>query len=150
MRLVIQRVQEASVCVEGKLLSRIGPGLLVLVGIAQGDTVFDARHLAGKTARLRIFQDEDGKMNRSVEDIGGSVLAVSQFTLYGDCRKGNRPSFIEAAAPEEGLRLFDEYVRQLEALQIPVQAGQFGAHMEVQLLNDGPVTLLIESAQRSK
>ena len=110
MRLVVQRVKQASVTVDGKCISKIGPGLLVLAGVSHGDTPFDARFLAKKTANLRIFQDGDGKMNRSVEDIGGEVLAVSQFTLYGDCAKGNRPSFIAAARPEQGEALFNEYV----------------------------------------
>jgi len=114
MKLVVQRVKQASVSVGGKCISNIGTGLLVLVGVSHGDTLFDARHLAHKTARLRIFPDAEGKMNRSVEDVGGEVLAVSQFTLYGDCSKGNRPSFIDAARPEQGEVLFNEYIQALE------------------------------------
>ena len=148
MRLVVQRVKQASVTVDGKCISKIGPGLLVLAGVSHGDTPFDARFLAKKTANLRIFQDGDGKMNRSVEDIGGEVLAVSQFTLYGDCTKGNRPSFIAAARPEQGEALFNEYVHVLENLGLPAQTGKFGAAMQVELLNDGPVTLLLESTGR--
>ena len=148
MKLVIQRVKQASVTVDGKRISAIGPGLLVLAGVSHGDTLFDARHLAHKTAKLRIFQDDDGKMNRSVEDICGEVLAVSQFTLYGDCAKGNRPSFITAARPEQGEALFNEYVQVLEKLGLPAQTGKFGADMQVELLNDGPVTLLLESTGR--
>jgi D-tyrosyl-tRNA(Tyr) deacylase len=150
MRLVVQRVRQASVTVGGERISEIGYGLLVLVGVSHGDTPFDAAYLAGKTARLRIFEDDAGKMNRSVQDVGGSVLAVSQFTLYGECSKGNRPSFIEAACPEQGEALFDAYVRELERLGLPVQTGQFGADMKVELLNDGPVTILLEATGRSK
>ena len=149
MRLVVQRVKQASVTVEGKCLSKIAPGLLVLAGVSHGDTPFDARHLARKTVKLRIFQDEDGKMNRSVEEMGGEVLAVSQFTLYGDCTKGNRPSFISAARPDQGETLFNEYVQTLQGLGLPVQTGEFGADMQVELLNDGPVTLLLESTGRA-
>lgn len=150
MRLIIQRVTEASVRVEGNLLSRIGSGLLVLVGVSPDDTPADAHYLAGKTARLRIFSDEAGKMNRSVQDIKGEVLAVSQFTLYGNCTKGNRPSFIEAARPELGEKLFNAYVQNLKNLGLPTLTGAFGADMQVALLNDGPVTLLLESTGRTR
>jgi D-tyrosyl-tRNA(Tyr) deacylase len=149
MKLVIQRVKQASVSVDGKRISKIGPGLLVLAGVSHGDTPFDARHLARKTVQLRIFQDADGKMNRSVEEMGGELLAVSQFTLYGDCTKGNRPSYIEAARPGQGEALFNEYVRALHALGLSAQTGEFGADMKVELLNDGPVTLLLESTGRA-
>jgi len=148
MKLVIQRVGNASVSVDGKQVSKIGQGLLVLVGVAHGDTPFDARHLAGKTSRLRIFQDGEGKMNLSVKDVGGGILAVSQFTLYGDASKGNRPSFIEAARPEQGEMLFNEYVQALEKLGFPPNTGVFGADMRVGLVNDGPVTLILESSGR--
>lgn len=150
MRLVAQRVSRASVSVAGKVISEIGPGLLVLVGVAHGDTLFDARALAAKTAKLRVFEDDDGRMNRSVVEVGGEILSVSQFTLYGDCSKGNRPSFIQAARSEEGLVLFDEYVRALEKLGFPVKTGEYGADMKVDLLNDGPVTLIMESCGRTK
>jgi len=150
MRLVVQRVRQASVTVDGKCVSEIGPGLLVLAGVSHDDTPFDARHLAKKTAQLRIFEDEDGKMNRSVQEIGGGVLAVSQFTLYGDCTKGNRPSFIDAARPEQGEKLFNEYVAALKELGFPEQTGVFGADMKVELLNDGPVTILLESTGRTR
>jgi D-tyrosyl-tRNA(Tyr) deacylase len=150
MKLVVQRVKQASVTVEGKRISEIGPGLLVLAGVSHSDTPFDARHLAKKTARLRIFSDEEGKMNRSVEEMGGEVLAVSQFTLYGDCTKGNRPSYIIAARSEQGEALFDEYVKELDRLGFPPKTGIFGADMKVELLNDGPVTLILESAGRQK
>ena len=149
MRLVVQRVKQASVTVDGKCISSIGPGLLVLAGVSLSDTPFDARFLAKKTAKLRIFEDDEGKMNRSVEDIGGEVLSVSQFTLYGDCTKGNRPSFINAARPEQGEALFNEYVRALENLGFPPKTGEFGADMKVELLNDGPVTLILESTGRT-
>ncbi len=150
MKLVVQRVKQASVAVAGNTVSRIGPGLLVLVGVSHGDTSFDARHLARKTTRLRIFQDAEGKMNRSIEEVGGTILAVSQFTLYGDCAKGNRPSYIAAARPEQGEALFNEYVQALHAFGHLAQTGKFGAEMQVELLNDGPVTLLLESTGRAR
>ena len=150
MRLVVQRVKQASVSVSGNSVSAIGPGLLVLVGVSHSDTLFDARHLAQKTANLRIFPDNEGKMNRSVEDIVGEVLAVSQFTLYGDCTKGNRPSFISAARPEQGEALFNEYVQTLEKCGFSPNTGIFGADMQVELLNDGPVTFMLESTGRTK
>ena len=150
MRLVIQRVKQASVTVDGNGVSQIGHGLLVLVGVSHGDTPFDARYLARKTAQLRIFEDADGRMNRSVQELGGEVLAVSQFTLYGDCAKGNRPSFIDAARPEQGESLFNEYVGALTEWGIPTKTGIFGADMQVELLNDGPVTILLESTGRMK
>jgi D-tyrosyl-tRNA(Tyr) deacylase len=118
--------------------------------VSHGDTLFDARFLARKTAKLRIFEDEDAKMNRSVGDVGGEILSVSQFTLYGDCAKGNRPSFIEAARPEQGESLFNAYVDELDALGFTRATGRFGADMQVELLNDGPVTILIESTGRTK
>ena len=133
---------------DGTNVSKIESGLLVLVGVSHSDTPFDAQYLAGKTAKLRIFEDEDGKMNRSVLDVDGAVLSVSQFTLYGDCTKGNRPSFITAARPEQGKMIFDEYVRSLEKLGFPPRTGIFGADMQVELINDGPVTLLLESIGR--
>ncbi len=150
MRLVVQRVKQASVTVEGEHISEIGRGLLVLVGVSHGDTLFDAHFLARKTARLRIFEDADGKMNRSVDDVAGAILSVSQFTLYGDCTKGNRPSFIQAARPEQGEALFNEYVQTLEKAGFFPNIGKFGADMQVELLNDGPVTLLLESTGRQK
>jgi len=150
MRLVVQRVRQASVTVDGTRVSEIGQGLLVLAGVSHSDTPFDARHLAKKTAQLRIFEDAEGKMNRSVQEVGGGVLAVSQFTLYGDCTKGNRPSFIDAARPEQGEALFNEYVAALTELGFPEQTGVFGADMQVELLNDGPVTILLESTGRTK
>lgn len=150
MKLVAQRVQRASVSGDGERISEIGQGLLVLVGVGHDDTESDARFLARKTANLRIFEDTEGKMNRSVADIGGEILCVSQFTLYGDCGKGNRPSFIDAARPEQGEALFNEYVQALENLGFVPNTGRFGADMKVELLNDGPVTIIIESTGRTK
>lgn len=142
---VVQRVTEASVSVdETQYHAAIGPGLCVLLGVEQGDTDNEAKWIAGKLARLRIFRDDEDKMNRSVQDIGGSVLVISQFTLAGDCRKGNRPSFVNAAEPNEGERLYEAVCQALETEQhLPVQRGQFGAMMQVQLTNDGPVTLIV-------
>jgi len=150
MKLVVQRVKQASVTVGGKRISEIGQGLLVLVGVGHDDTESDARFLARKTANLRIFEDGDGKMNLSVSEVGGEILSVSQFTLYGDCNKGNRPSFIDAARPEQGEALFGEYVQALEKMGFPPHTGEFGADMKVDLLNDGPVTLILESTGRSR
>ncbi|MDH3981329.1 MAG: D-aminoacyl-tRNA deacylase [Kiritimatiellaceae bacterium] len=150
MKLVIQRVKNASVSVDGECLSKIGPGLLILCGVGHDDTPFDACFLAKKTANLRVFEDDDGKMNLSVKDIGGEILSVSQFTLYGDCTKGNRPSFINAARPESGESLFNEYVQALDKLGFLPNTGKFGADMKVDLLNDGPVTLIMESTGRTK
>ena len=145
MRAVLQRVSRASVTVDSEMVGRIGPGLLVLLGVTHGDTAEKARWLAERTVGLRIFADEEGKMNRSVAEIGGAVLVVSQFTLYGDCRKGRRPSFVEAAPPEIAIPLYEEYVNGLRALGIPVRTGRFGAMMDVELVNDGPVTIILES-----
>ncbi|MGE4488507.1 MAG: D-aminoacyl-tRNA deacylase [Kiritimatiellales bacterium] len=148
MKIVVQRVKAASVKVDGKTVGEIGDGLLVLVGISHDDTTADAAFLARKTVNLRIFDDENGVMNRSILDAGGAVLAVSQFTLYGDCRKGNRPSYIEAAGPEKGLMLYEEYVKQLRELGPQVETGIFQAEMEISLINHGPVTLILESTGR--
>jgi len=148
MRLVVQRVKTASVKVDGKTVGEIGSGLLVLAGVSKGDTAADAVYLAKKPANLRIFKDDEGKMNRSVLDTGGAILVVSQFTLCGDCTKGNRPSFIGAADPEKGLRLYEEFVEQLRTHGSRVETGVFQASMEVSLVNDGPVTLILESTGR--
>lgn len=146
MRLVIQRVSEASVTVEGECISSIGRGLLVLVGVENGDTEQDAAWLAAKTAALRIFDDEEGVMNRSVFDVDGGLLAVSQFTLTASTRKGNRPSYIRAAGHGLAVPLYERYCQLLsEAAGRPVQRGMFGADMKVRLLNDGPVTIIIDS-----
>jgi D-aminoacyl-tRNA deacylase len=136
----VQRVSEASVTVEGDEVARIGPGLLVLLGVRRGDGEADADRLASKLLALRVFEDDEGKMNRSVGEVGGQLLCVSQFTLYGDVRKGNRPSFVEAAPPEQAEPLYERVREALDA-----QGGIFGARMAVSLTNDGPVTLLIET-----
>src|SRR6266446_8659805 len=145
MRLVIQRVREARVEVDGGCRGSIAAGLLVLVAIAKTDTAADADYLVEKLLGLRIFPDEAGKMNRSVVEAGGSLLVVSNFTLYGDCSKGRRPGFDLAAAPEQALELYEYFVLQLRARNVPVETGIFQAMMSVHLLNDGPVTLLCES-----
>ena len=144
MKLVVQRVTQGSVSVGGEVVGAIGRGLVVLVGVQRGDAGEQADWLADKTARLRIFEDEAGKLNRSVLDVGGAVLAVSQFTLYGDARKGRRPSFSDAAAPEHAEPLVDWFVDCLRRAGFTVATGVFGAHMAVEIHNDGPVTLLIE------
>ncbi|MCX7601562.1 MAG: D-aminoacyl-tRNA deacylase [Meiothermus sp.] len=148
MRAVVQRVSRAQVVVEGEVVGQIGPGLLVLLGVGRGDTHDDAAYLARKIAGLRVFADAEGKMNLALPDIGGEVLAVSQFTLYGDTRKGNRPSFIEAARPEEGRRLYQHFCDLLAQQGLHVETGVFQAHMEVHLVNDGPVTLWLDSADK--
>ncbi|MEW5982029.1 MAG: D-aminoacyl-tRNA deacylase [Acidobacteriota bacterium] len=145
MRAVVQRVQSARVVVDGTIVGEIGRGLLALVGVARDDRPDDARYMAGKIRDLRIFEDDQGKMNRSVAEVGGGLLVVSQFTLYGDCRRGRRPSFDQAAPAGDGRRLFDEVVRELRQSGLRVATGTFQARMRVDLENDGPVTLLIES-----
>ena len=144
MRAVVQRVKRASVTVEGNVTGSIEKGLLVFLGIEETDTLEDVKYICDKVANLRIFEDEQGKMNRSVLDEGGSVLLVSQFTLYGDARNGRRPSFSKAARPEHALPLYENAVRLLKET-VPVETGEFQAMMEVSLLNDGPVTILLES-----
>ena len=145
MRIVLQRVREASVSVRGERISEIDAGLLLLVGVADGDAEAEADWLAEKVAGLRVFRDQEGKMNRSVRDAGGGVLAVSQFTLLADTRKGKRPSFINAAPPEKAEPLFDYFCERLRAAGVdPVETGRFGAMMDVALVNDGPVTILLE------
>ncbi len=145
MRAVVQRVTRAEVRVNGRVVSRIGRGLLILVGIGTGDTSESGKALAEKIAHLRIFDDEQGKMSRSLLDRGGGVLCVSQFTLYGDCRKGRRPSYDRAASPGVARPLYEAFVESLRALGASVETGQFQAMMEVELVNDGPVTLLLDS-----
>jgi D-tyrosyl-tRNA(Tyr) deacylase len=140
VRALVQRVSEASVTVDGREQARIGHGLLVLLGVRAGDGPEQADRLAGKLERLRVFADADGKMNLSARDVGGELLVISQFTLYGDARKGNRPSFVEAAPPEEAEPLYERVRAALGA-----EGGAFGAHMQVALVNDGPVTLLLEA-----
>jgi D-tyrosyl-tRNA(Tyr) deacylase len=145
MRAVLQRVSRARVLVEGKVVGEIAAGLLVLLGIAKGDTSSTAAHLADKTARLRIFNDAQGRMNLSLLDVGGAALVVSQFTLYGDTSRGRRPGFDGAAPAAEAKSLYEEYVRCLQTAGIRVETGVFQAHMEVELTNDGPVTILMDS-----
>ena len=145
MRAVLQRVSEARVRVNGKIVGEIGRGLLVLLGVGQGDSEADVRFLAEKTAGLRIFEDAQGKMNLSVEETGGAVLVVSQFTLYGDCRQGRRPGFSAAAPPELADALYRQFVDGLQKRGLPVATGIFQAEMAVELVNDGPVTLLLDS-----
>jgi D-tyrosyl-tRNA(Tyr) deacylase len=145
MRVVIQRVRRARVTVGEEVVGEVGRGLLVLLGVTQGDTIEGAHWLADKTMGLRIFADDEGKMNRSVEEVGGGVLVVSQFTLYGDCAKGRRPSFIAAAPPEVAVPLYEAYVEAVRARGVPVATGRFGAMMDVELVNDGPVTLIVDS-----
>ena len=145
MRAVVERVSRAEVRVDGVAVGAIGKGLLVLLGVGQDDGDADASYLADKTAGLRIFQDDEGKMNRSVEDIGGSVLVVSQFTLFGDCRKGRRPSFAAAAPPGEADALYQHYVSLLRERGLTVETGVFQAMMKVDSVNDGPVTILLDS-----
>jgi D-tyrosyl-tRNA(Tyr) deacylase len=145
MRVCVQRVSEASVTVADKVVGRINRGLVVLLGVAADDVSDDARSMADKIVELRVFPDEAGKMNRSLAESGGAMLVVSQFTLFGDCRKGRRPSFIDAAPPELGERLYQEFVAAVTAKGIHVETGQFRQHMDVALVNDGPVTLLLDS-----
>jgi D-tyrosyl-tRNA(Tyr) deacylase len=145
MRAVVQRVSEASVRVGDEVIGRIGCGLLVLLGVARTDGEREANYLTDKIVHLRVFEDDEGKLNRSVREVGGGLLVVSQFTLLGDCRKGRRPSFTEAADPAHGNRLYDYFVAQAARAGVPVQTGRFRALMAVSLVNDGPVTLVIDS-----
>jgi D-tyrosyl-tRNA(Tyr) deacylase len=146
MRAVVQRVKESTVKTDNEIVGQIGSGLLVLLGVAKNDTAKDADYLANKIINLRIFEDQDGKMNRSLLETGGELLAVSQFTLLADCRKGRRPSFIEAAEPVKAIDLYEKFVNMVRAKGIGVQTGRFRAMMEVALINDGPVTVIIESS----
>jgi D-tyrosyl-tRNA(Tyr) deacylase len=145
MRAVIQRVKESSVKTEGQIVGRIGRGLLVLVGVAKGDSPSDADYLANKISNLRIFEDGNGKMNRSLLEINGEMMIVSQFTLLGDCRKGRRPSFVQAAEPGIATELYEHFVKQVRGMGISIQTGRFRAMMEVALVNDGPVTIILDS-----
>ena len=147
MRAVLTRVTSASVSIGGEVVGRIGKGFLILLGVGPEDDGSHCRYLAEKALGLRIFEDENGKMNRSLEDVGGQVLVVSQFTLYGNCRKGRRPSFTEAAPPELGNRLYEQFLKDCEDLGYPPQHGQFGADMQVESVNDGPVTLILDTQQ---
>jgi len=145
LRAIIQRVTRAHVTVASRVAGEIQTGVLILLGVGRADTSESAEYLAEKIANLRIFADDAGKMNRSLVEIGGSALVVSQFTLYGDTRGGRRPSYIQAASPEDANRLYEEFVRCLRLFDVPVETGVFQAHMEVELINDGPVTILLDS-----
>ena len=147
MRAVLTRVKSASVSIDGQTVGAIGKGFLILLGVGPEDTEVHCRYLAEKTLGLRVFEDENGKMNCGLESVGGQVLVVSQFTLYGNCRKGRRPSFTEAAPPELGNRLYEQFLADCEALGYPPQHGQFGADMQVASVNDGPVTLILDTDQ---
>ena len=145
MRAVVQRVKQSSVKAGNEIVGQIGRGLLVLLGVARDDTIKDADYLVNKIINLRIFEDQDGKMNRSLLETGGELLAVSQFTLLADCRKGRRPSFVEAADPHKATDLYEKFVDRVRENGVKVQTGRFRAMMEVALINDGPVTVIIES-----
>ncbi len=145
MRAVIQRVSRASVTVDNECIASIGCGLVALVAVHAGDTVDDVEYIAEKITGLRIFPDPDGKMNLSVADAGGSVVVISQFTLYGDVRRGKRPSFTEAAPPDHAIPLYERVCSEIQGRGVPVYRGEFGAHMLVELVNDGPVTILLDS-----
>ena len=145
MKAVVQRVKQSTVTVDGTIVGQIQHGLLILLGVSKDDREPDADYLADKIANLRIFEDEGGKMNRSLLDIGGEALVVSQFTLFGDCRKGRRPSFINAAPPDKANQLYEYFIQKLKEKSVPIQTGVFRAMMDVALVNDGPVTLILES-----
>ncbi|WP_394217898.1 D-aminoacyl-tRNA deacylase [Halobacillus trueperi] len=148
MKAVVQRAVNASVTVEENAVGTIDRGLVVLLGVTHEDTEEDARYLAKKIPYLRIFEDEDGKMNHSLVDLGGQMLSISQFTLYGDCRKGRRPNFMQAAKPDQAEELYESFNQMVEHEGVKVETGQFGAMMDVQLTNSGPVTLIIDSKER--
>lgn len=148
MRVVLQRVAHASVTVEEKVIGKIQRGFLLLVGVTHDDAMEDMEYLVRKIVQMRIFEDEEGKLNRSIQDIGGEILSVSQFTLYADTKKGNRPSFSKAAPGDVAIEMFEQFNGLLRETGIPVETGQFGADMKVELLNDGPVTILLDSKTR--
>ena len=148
MKVVLQRVAHASVTVDEKVIGKIQRGFLLLVGVTHDDAMEDMEYLVRKIVQMRIFEDEDGKLNRSIQDIGGEILSVSQFTLYADTKKGNRPSFSKAAPGDVALEMFEQFNSLLRDTGIPVETGQFGADMKVELLNDGPVTILLDSKNR--
>lgn len=147
MRAVVQRVKSASVTVDGKRISEIRRGLLIFLGVAEEDSSADVDYLTNKIANLRIFEDDQSRMNKSLLDVRGEALVVSQFTLYGDCRKGRRPSFVAAARPEKADALYQEFMEAVEKMGVPVKAGVFQAMMDVELINDGPVTILLDSSK---
>lgn len=144
MRVVLQRVSRASVSISGTVVARVGQGFCLLVGFTHTDTAEQVQWMADKVAGLRVFGDAEGKMNRSLAEVAGGALVVSQFTLYGDTAKGRRPSFVDAARPEIAIPLYEQFIRELRSRSIPVETGEFGAMMEVEILNDGPVTLVLE------
>ena len=148
MRVVLQRVSHASVTVEEKVIGQIQRGFLLLVGVTHDDAMEDMEYLVRKIIQMRIFEDEEGKLNRSIQDVGGEILSVSQFTLYADTKKGNRPSFSKAAPGDVAIEMFEQFNGLLRETGIPVETGQFGADMKVELLNDGPVTILLDSKNR--
>ena len=148
MRVVLQRVSHASVTVEEKVIGKIQRGFLLLVGVTHDDAMEDMEYLVRKIVQMRIFEDEEGKLNRSIQDIGGEILSVSQFTLYADTKKGNRPSFSKAAPGDVAIEMFEQFNGLLRETGVPVETGQFGADMKVELLNDGPVTILLDSKTR--
>ena len=148
MRAVIQRVSQAEVQVNGHSIGKIGKGFMILLGIHETDTLEDVEYLVRKISLLRVFEDKEGKMNLSISDIGGSILSVSQFTLFADTRKGNRPSFIQAARPEQAIPLYEDFNNGLKRKGIPVSTGEFGADMNVALINDGPVSIIIDSKEK--
>lgn len=145
MRVVVQRSKKASVTVDGQTIGEITKGFVLLVGITHSDTTEDAKYVAEKIVNLRVFEDQEGKMNLSLSQVGGEILSISQFTLYGDCRKGRRPNFMEAAHPDHASVIYDQFNQLLRDQGVKVETGQFGAMMDVALINDGPVTLIIES-----
>ena len=147
MRACIQRVSRASVSVDGRVVGEVERGFVVLLGVSESDTDKDVEYLCQKTLGLRVFEDDAGKMNLSIQDVGGSLLVISQFTLYGDCRKGRRPSFIEAARPDKANQLYERFVALAKEQGTHVACGQFQAHMDVELVNDGPVTMLLDSSK---
>ena len=148
MRVVLQRVSHASVTVEEKVIGKIQRGFLLLVGVTHDDAMEDMEYLVRKIVQMRIFEDEEGKLNRSIQDIGGEILSVSQFTLYAETKKGNRPSFSKAAPGDVAIEMFEQFNGLLRDTGVPVETGQFGADMKVELLNDGPVTILLDSKTR--
>ena len=145
MRAVVQRVTSSSVSVDGNIIGSIGKGFNVLIGIAKDDTIDDLKYIKDKIINLRVFQDKNDKMNLSLLDVQGEILAISQCTLYGDCRKGRRPNFMEALGGEEAVKLYDEFVEMLKSTGLKVETGEFGADMKVEIHNDGPVTILLDS-----
>lgn len=149
MKIVVQRVKHAQVEVEGKIVGKINNGFMVLLGVTHGDTEKEADYLVKKLCKLRVFSDENGKMNLSIKDIGGELLIISQFTLYANCKDGNRPSFIEAAKPDKANELYEYFCKECEKNEIKVEKGIFGADMKVSLLNDGPVTIIIEKESQN-